>query len=94
MQEPSFREWLENRTEDVPDATTLALLIARSGAAGISHHDLCRLAHISPDTLEALLAALITAGQITVSLRNGQRVFRVAMSYHPSFCFSRIGTMT
>jgi hypothetical protein len=33
---PSFRLWLEDhRPNQIPDATTLALVIARSGAAGV-----------------------------------------------------------
>jgi hypothetical protein len=81
MRTISFHEWLvrEHRPEEVPDATTLALLIARAGAAGISGDDLRRLVPISSETLENLLAALMAAGQVVVSLRNGQRMYRAAM---------------
>jgi hypothetical protein len=73
----TFHEWL--KTREVPDATTLALTIARAGAAGVSHDDLRRLVQISSETLEQLLAALMAAGQVVVSLRNGQRIYRAAM---------------
>ena len=76
----SFPEWLEHRAEEVPDATTLALVIARSGTAGgISFDNLRRVARISPETLDELLRALVSAGQVVVVKVNGQRVFRAAM---------------
>lgn len=69
----SFLDWLQR---EVPDATQLALAIARAGAAGVSHNDLRRITRIHPDALRDLLAALTAAGQITVLIRNGQRVYR------------------
>jgi hypothetical protein len=44
MPRTSFHEWL--RTREVPDATTLALLIVRTEAAGVSRDDLRRLVRI------------------------------------------------
>ena len=77
MLRPSFHVWLEHRIEEVPDAANLALVIARSG--GISRDDLSKIVRISPDTLENLLRALITAGQVMVLKVNGQMVFRAVM---------------
>jgi hypothetical protein len=79
-----FYEWMgirEYRAEDeeAPGAMKLALLIAQSGAAGISRDGLRRLVRLSPDTLEDLLAALVAAGQVTELRMNGQRVFRASM---------------
>jgi DNA-binding transcriptional ArsR family regulator len=78
MRRISFQDWLEN-LEEVPDVTRLALLIAKSGLAGISRDDLRRLVRISSDTLENLLTALVAAGQVTVLQMNGQRVYRATM---------------
>jgi len=74
----SFLNWLEHRLEEIPDATTLALVIARSGAAGVSRHDLRRLARLSSDTLQDLLAALVAGGQVTVVSVGGRIVYRAA----------------
>ncbi|MGO9115280.1 MAG: hypothetical protein ACLP9L_39205 [Thermoguttaceae bacterium] len=73
----SFAEWLKNRLEEVPDATTLALVIARSG--GVSRDDLGRVVRISPETLDELLRALVSAGQVRMLKVDGQIVFRAAM---------------
>jgi len=73
-----FRDWMalkEPRPEAVPDAPRLAFLIARSGA-GMSRDDLRRLVSLSPDTLDDLLRALVTAGQVRMLQVTGQRVFR------------------
>jgi len=77
MRRISFPEWLEHRVEEVPDATTLALVIARSG--GVSRDDLHKVARVSPDTLDELLRALMAAGQVRMLKVGGQIVFRAAM---------------
>ena len=73
----SFPEWLEHRVQEVPDATTLALVIARSG--GVSRDDLHKVVRISPETLDELLKALVSAGQVTLLKVNGQIVFKAAI---------------
>jgi hypothetical protein len=78
MPPPSFHEWLGNRPEEVPDATRLALVIARSGAAGISLDSLRRVVRLSPETLQDLLRALTAAGQVEVLKVNGKMVYRAA----------------
>jgi hypothetical protein len=78
MHIPSFRSWLENRPQEVPDAMTLALVIARAGAAGVSRDDLRRLTQLTPDTLEDLLAALMSAGQVVAIKAGGRLVYRAA----------------
>ena len=77
MRRLTFPEWLEHRVEEVPDAANLAMVIARSG--GISLDRLRRVVRISPKTLDDLLRALITAGQVMVLKVNGQMVFRAVM---------------
>jgi len=82
MRRMAFHEWMEtreHRIEEVPDVMRLALLIAQSGAAGISRQDLARVLRLSPDTVEDLLMALVAAGQVTVLRVNGQRVFRASL---------------
>ena len=74
---PSFHDWLEHRVEEVPDIGNLMLLIARSGAGGgISFERLRKVTKISPDTLDDLLRALITTGQVVAVQVNGERVYR------------------
>jgi uncharacterized metal-binding protein len=64
--------------EEVSDATRLALVIARSGAAGVTLDGLEKVVRLSPETLQDLLRALTAAGQVTVLLVNGQRAYRTA----------------
>jgi hypothetical protein len=78
MRRISFLNWLEHRLEEIPDTTTLAMVIARSGAAGVSRYDLRRLIRISSDALENLLAALVAGGQVTVVSVGGRIVYWAA----------------
>jgi hypothetical protein len=73
----SFLEWLDHRLPQVPDAASLALLIARSGAAGVSRDDLRRLAGIPPETLDDLLRGLMAAGQVVMVKVGGKIVYRM-----------------
>ena len=77
MRRLTFPEWLEHRVEEIPDTGNLALVIARSG--GISRDDLLRIVRISPETLEDLLRALMTTGQIVALKVGGQRVYRAVI---------------
>ncbi len=54
----------------------LGFAIARSGAAGASVDGLRRLLGISPQVLEDLLRARVTAGQVSVVSVGGRRVYR------------------
>ena len=47
MRTISFPEWLQHRLEQVPDAMTLALVIARSGVAGVSREEIGRAMGVS-----------------------------------------------
>jgi hypothetical protein len=75
MQRMAFHEWLEDRVQEVPDTTTLVLVIAKSGESRVPRHNLLRRVHLSPD----LLLALVAAGQVVVSRVNGQMVYRATM---------------
>ena len=57
---------------------TLALVIARAGTAGVSRDDLRKLTQLTPDTLEDLLAALMSAGQVVAVKVGGRLVYRAA----------------
>jgi hypothetical protein len=73
-----LRQVLLRAGREVTDATTLALLIARSGAAGMSREDLANVLRLSPETVENLLRAMTAAGQVAVLKVNGQIVYRAA----------------
>ena len=73
---PSFTQWLEHRLEEVPDAAQIALLITRSGTAGVSKDRLCKVIGSSPETLESMLRALVTARQVMVVKVGGELVYR------------------
>jgi hypothetical protein len=76
---PSFTQWLEQRPPEVPDIGTLALVIAQSGTVGVSRETLLRVLRISPETLELLLRALVTAGQVVVVQAGGEVRYRAAV---------------
>jgi hypothetical protein len=74
----SFHEWLEHRPDEAPAAESLATLIAQSGAVGISLDHLCKVVRISPESLDDLLRALVSSGQVTILKFNGQLLYRAA----------------
>jgi hypothetical protein len=74
-----FRSWLEDhRLHEVPDATTLAILIARSGAAGVSREEIGRALGVPSEALEPLLRAMVASGQVVMLRVNGRLVYRMA----------------
>ena len=78
----TFRRWMslkEHRPEEVPDVGQLAILIARSGAAGISRADLARALQVPEETVEELLSAIVTSGQVVHHKANGRLVYRATM---------------
>jgi hypothetical protein len=75
----SFRSWLEeHRPNQVPDATTLALVIAQSGAAGVSREGLGRALVVSDEVLDDLLRALVASGQVAMVKVGGKLAYRAA----------------
>jgi len=59
-----FRSWLEEpRLNQFPDAASLALLIARSGAAGVSREEMARAVGVPGRDWETLLRAMVVAGR-------------------------------
>ena len=81
MQRTPFPKWLAFREQtEVPDASLVIHLISQAGAAGISHHELRHAAPgLEPETLDRLLAAWASIGQITMAWVGGQRVYRTLM---------------
>jgi len=79
MPTPSFPKWLEYRVQEVPDAGTIALLIVRAGAAGVSRDTLLRGVRTSSETLENLLRALVTARQVAVVQAGGEMRYRATV---------------
>ena len=73
---PSFRLWLDHRPPQVPDAASLALLVARSGAAGVSREEMARALGVPSEALEPLLRAMVVARQVVMLKRDGQLVYR------------------
>ncbi len=54
------------------------MLIARSGAAGVSRDGLRNVVRLSLDTFEDLLRALVAAGQVVIVQAGEQRTYRAA----------------
>lgn len=75
---PSFRDWLDRRSQEAPAAADLALRITQAGAAGISLDRLRRLCGLLPETLQDVLKALVATGQVVVLKVNGEMRYRVA----------------
>jgi hypothetical protein len=73
----SFHEWLRS-SRDAPGADRLAMLIAQSGAAGISLDRLRRVVGLTPETLQDILKSLTATGQVVMLRVNGQLVYRAA----------------
>jgi hypothetical protein len=64
----------EHCPDEVPDATTLALVVARSGVAGVSREGLGRAMGIPSESLGPLLKAMVMAGQVVMLRVDGQLV--------------------
>jgi hypothetical protein len=75
----SFRLWLEeHRPQQVPDAASAALLIARSGTAGVSREGLARAVGVPSEAIEPLLRAMVAARQVVMVSVGGKIVYRAA----------------
>ena len=75
----SFHQWVENHVQEVPDATTLALLISQAGDEGLTLDDLRRKTRLDLDILDCFLAGLLTTGQVARSKVRGRLVYRAGM---------------
>ncbi len=75
---PSFRLWLEHRLQQVPDATSAAIAIARSGAAGVSREEMAKALGVPSESLKPLLRATVVAGQVEMLKVSGELRYRMA----------------
>ena len=75
----SFHEWLDRRPQEVPDLGRLALLIARSGAGGMSGNDIEKALGVPFEMVDDVLRALVSSGQVVVVKANGEMRYRAAM---------------
>jgi DNA-binding IclR family transcriptional regulator len=66
------------KDDEAPAAERLALVIARSGPAGVTLDGLRRVVRLSPETLHDLLRTLTAAGQVTALKVNGRMTYRAA----------------
>ena len=82
MPPPSFRKWLEDCPEEVPDAGRFTQFVAQSG---VSCERLLPVLHVSPETLGVLLRGLLTAVLVAVVQVDGKRVYRMTMQEVPWF---------
>lgn len=74
----SFPDWLRNRSErEAPAADRLATLIAQS-AGGVSRQRLAMALGLPAETLNDLLKALVTTGQVRIVKVGGEMVYRAA----------------
>ncbi len=75
----SFHQWVENHVQEVPDATSIALLISRAGAVGLTLDELRRKTRLSFDTVDLFLNALLTTGQVVRSKVHNRLVYRAGI---------------
>jgi hypothetical protein len=75
----SFYQWVEQHIEEVPDATTVALMISRAGAEGLTLDELRRKTRLSFDTVDLFLNALLATGQVVRSKVNDRLVYRAGI---------------
>ncbi len=75
----TLHEWLDLRrrvADAVPDAVTIALMVARNQNDGLTLDQLRRKSRLDFDVLDVLLRRLLGKGQLITSQMDGRRVFR------------------
>ena len=73
---PAFHEWLRS-FQDAPEADRLAMLIAQSGAAGVSLDRLRRVVGLPSEVLSDLLKSLVATGQVRMLRVNGELTYQM-----------------
>jgi hypothetical protein len=73
----SFRDWLKS-DQEAPAAERLATVIGSAGATGISRGRIEKAVSLPSETLDDLLKALVTGGQVVMLRVNGELVYRAA----------------
>jgi hypothetical protein len=74
----TFLKWLEHVADDPSAADTVATMIARAGAVGISVQCLRKVVRLTPESLDEVLKGLLASRQVVLLKVNGARVYRVA----------------
>lgn len=68
-----FQSWLLKRQKILPQSDRLVLLIRQAGPAGIPEGQLRSQVDLPKQLVDDLLAALVSAGQVGVVVRDGKR---------------------
>jgi hypothetical protein len=71
----TFHSWLHKRLSIMPDADKISELIRLAGPNGIEEGQLRSAVELPKELVDNLLAALVSAAQATVVLRDGKRVY-------------------
>ena len=71
----SFTSWLARR-DHVPTADKIIPIITQAGSTGMTRGAIGSVLDLDRDVLDQLLAGLVGAGLLVVTLENGVRVYR------------------
>jgi hypothetical protein len=76
----TFLEWHHHKTKPpgpvMPQADRVLHLIQDAGRRGVSYGGLAAAIKLEKDTLDSVIAALVSFNQVSVSMENGQRIYR------------------
>ena len=74
----SFQQRLKHH-DPIPDAVTVALMVARRGPEGMTLDELRRKTGLAFDVLDRMLAKLTGTGQLFLSKVDGRMVYRAGI---------------
>jgi hypothetical protein len=74
----TFQQRLKHH-DPIPDAVTVALMVARTGPEGMTLDELRRKTGLAFDVLDRMLAKLTAAGQLFLSKVDGRMVYRAGI---------------
>jgi hypothetical protein len=81
MDAPSFVSWVDQRKnrpdKHISQADKIVPLLQQAGPAGMTRRQLGGAIDLSPELVDALLAALLGVGQIKIVYNNGVPIYRV-----------------
>ena len=70
-----FQNWLLKRRKAIPKADRILLLLQSAGLSSIPENTLRSAAELPRSLMDDLLDALVAAGQVVVTVKDGKRVF-------------------
>ena len=73
----TFQNWLLKRRKSIPQADRVMLAIQTAGSSGVPESALRSLAELPRSLMDDLLDALVTSGQVVVTITDGKRVFAI-----------------